>query len=161
MRLASADACKAMMIDSNVPGTLARIRYGYFPCKNKIEKAAELSALGVPPHSASSAEMAVYNMHASQLRAIGCHVGASEPRSFRGVQVQVGPTIVLTPSFAPCFTLMQSKFAQPEKVSITSRSSLVIIGANIQIDHLELGEQLTCSLFAARHSRLELLTYAS
>merc|ERR1719271_1744214 len=34
---------------------------GYFPCKNDIVSAAKLSASGVPPHSASTSEMAVYH----------------------------------------------------------------------------------------------------
>ena len=49
---------------------------GYFPCKNDIISAAKLSASGVPPHSASSSEMAVYHF-----RILGCTQINARPAS--------------------------------------------------------------------------------
>lgn len=42
--------------------------FGYFPCKNDIVTGAALSARGVPPQTAATAEMAVYGMHGAMLR---------------------------------------------------------------------------------------------
>ena len=112
--------------------------YGYYPCKNDILSAAKLSASGVPPGSASSAEMAVYRMHAAQLRAMGCVVGGAASRSFRGVEVECGASIVLAPTFAPCYTLLRPKLSTPARVRISSKSSLVVRGADVTIEHLEL-----------------------
>lgn len=111
---------------------------GYFPCKNSLKDAQDLSKKGVPPHSASTSEMAVYHLHAQSLRTLGASVGEAAPRSFQSVEVMAGPAIVLAPSFAPCFTLLAAKLPTPSNVSITSRSSLVIKGAKVTIERLEL-----------------------
>ena len=42
--------------------------YGYYPCKNDIATAAALSAGGLPPYAAATAEFAVYNAHAVRRR---------------------------------------------------------------------------------------------
>ena len=132
-----------------VPSTqkVAWTRYpqwlGYFPCKNHIVAAAKLSADGVPPHSASSSEMAVYHFHAQALRTLGASVGEAAPRTFRGVGVDVGAAIVLAPSFAPCFTLLKEKLPNPSQISITSKSTLVVRGEKVIIEQLELDGALT------------------
>ena len=112
--------------------------YGYFPCKNDIVSAAALSAKGVPPHSAATSEMAVYHMHATALATLGATLGAPVARTFRGVGVDVGAAVVLAPSFAPCFTLLAEKLPTPAQLTISARSTLVVRGADIEIDKLAL-----------------------
>jgi len=137
------DYAKTVPAGQTVGWTRYPIEFGYFPCKNDIRTSARLSAAGVPPHSASTAEMAVYAMHASALRRLGVSTADPEVRSFRGVKVEVGPSIVLWPSFAPCTTLLRAKLPTPELISISQRSTLVIRGENIVIESLKLDGALT------------------
>ena len=111
---------------------------GYFPTKNDIVSAAKLSASGVPPHSASSSEMAVYHLHAQSMRTLGCDVGPPRNATYRGVSVSASPAIVLDPSFAPCLTLLKAKLPSPQKVSISAGSTLVVSGEAIVIEQLTL-----------------------
>ena len=115
---------------------------GYFPCKNDIVSAAKLCADGVPPHSASSAEMAVYHLHAQMLRTLGATVAAPAQRTFRGVDVEVGPAVVLAPSFAPCFTLLAAELPTPRAISIAAGSTLLVRGDAVRIEQLTLSGAL-------------------
>jgi hypothetical protein len=72
--------------------------------------------------------MAVYHMHATQLRLLGATVGAPVAASYRGVQLERGPAVVLDPSFAPCFSLLKAKLPTPQQLSVSSRSTLLIKG---------------------------------
>jgi UDP-sugar pyrophosphorylase len=131
------DYVKTVPAHHRVAWTRYPLWLGYFPCKNDIVSAAKLSDAGVPPHSASTSEMAVYHHHAQQLRVLGASVGAPIERSFRGVKVAAGPSVVLAPSFAPCFTLLAEK-VHGKGVSISARSSLVVRGEKVRIERLEL-----------------------
>ena len=133
------DYVKTVRPSHKVGWTRYPIEFGYFPCKNDIVSAAKLSAQGIPPGSASSAEMAVYHMHATQLRILGAAaVAPPEPASYRGVGVQRGPAIVFAPSFAPCFTLLAAKLPSPAALRVSVRSTLVVRGADVRIEALEL-----------------------
>ena len=152
----SATRLECMMQDyvKTVPASqkVAWTRYppwqGYFPCKNDIVSGAKLSASGVPPHSASSSEMAVYHLHAECLRTLGCAVGPPTDQVYRGVSVSVGPAVVLAPSFAPCYTLLPYKMPNPEKVSVSSRSTLLISGEGVLIEQLTLDGALVLDVEA-------------
>ena len=134
------------------------IEYGYFPCKNDIVSAAKLSASGVPPHSASSAEMAVYHMYTTMLVTLGATLGPPTQRTFRQVEVSVGPSIVLHPSFAPCFTCLADKMPSPSAISISSSSSLVVRGEEIVIEHLHLEGSLVIDVADGGSLRIVSLT---
>ena len=112
--------------------------FGYYPAKNDIVSAAKLSAQGVPPHSASSSEFAVYEMHATSLRLLGAAVAPPTRRTFRGVGVDAGPAVVLAADFAPCLSLLRAKLPTPKDISVTARSTLVVRGAAVEIHSLEL-----------------------
>ena len=77
-------------------------------------------------------------MHAQSLRTLGGSVAPAAPRSFRGVGVDVGPSVVLAPSFAPCFTLLREKLPTPGKIAISATSTLVVKGEEVVIEALEL-----------------------
>ena len=49
---------------------------------------------------------------------------------------QVGPSIVLEPRFAPCFSVLKDKLLTPSKIRVTARSSLVVRGADIVIEEV-------------------------
>ena len=83
--------------------------WGYFPSKNDRLTAAQLSAKGIPPYSAATAEFALYNAHASALRALGAEVAPPQPRSFHGVTVPLGPP---RPPLPPCSATPPSENAR-------------------------------------------------
>lgn len=132
------DFAKTVLPHHRVSFTQYPLDFGYFPCKNDIVTAARLSAQGVPPHSASTAEFAVYRMHASALRRLGAAVEPPVPRQFRGVTVEAGATIVLEPSFAPCITILAGRLPSPASVRISRRSALVVRGSGVTIHSLVL-----------------------
>jgi len=109
---------------------------GYFPCKNDIVSGAALSAKAVPPHTASSSEMAVYHLHAESLRTAGASVAPPANRTFRGVTVSVGPSVVFAPTFAPCYTALKAKLQSPEKVKVSARSTLIVSGEQVTIEQM-------------------------
>ena len=152
------DYVKSALPAHKVAWTRYPLWQGYFPCKNDIVSAAKLSASGVPPHSASSSEMAVYHLHARSLRTIGADIGEASERSFRGVRVEVGPAIVLAPSFAPCFTLLQAKLPSPSQIKVSARSTLVVSGADVIIEQLDLDGALVLEVAPGGKLRVISLT---
>eukprot|EP00967_Tisochrysis_lutea_P072521 scaffold96707_cov33-Tisochrysis_lutea.AAC.2 len=132
------DFAKTMLPHHRVGWTEYPLEFGYFPCKNDIVTAAKLSAQGVPPHSASTAEFAVYAMHAAALRCLGASVDAPVRRSYRGVRVNAGAAIVLEPSFAPCTTILSSRLPSPTQIRISRSSALIVRGAGVLIRSLVL-----------------------
>ena len=55
-----------------------------------------------------------------------------------GIKVLEPPRIVFSPSFAPTLDVARTRFASPSRVSITSRSTLVLDGAGIRVKRLSL-----------------------
>jgi len=132
------DYVKTVPPEQTVAWTRYPLEFGYHPCKNDILSAARLSAQGIPPGCASTSEMAVYHMHATQLRLLGAEVGPPQPASYRGVAVERGPAVVLDASFAPCFSLLEPKLPSPQRVRVSARSALVVSGRDVVIEALEL-----------------------
>merc|ERR1712032_1374238 len=62
----------------------------------------------------------------------------ADPVVYSGIKVVPGPAVVLTPDFVCCPGDLKVKIPSPEKVSITSRSTLVVKGAGVVIESLEL-----------------------
>ena len=155
------DYVKTVNEGQTVGWTRYPLEYGYFPCKNDIVTGAGLSAKGVPPATAASAEMAVYNMHATSLRRLGAAVAPPLPKSYRGVEVPVGPSVVLLPSFAPCLTALAAKLPSPAAIEISARSTLVVRGADVVIERLKLDGALIIDVADGASLRIESLHVAN
>ena len=110
--------------------------FGYFPCKNDIATAARLSAEGVPPYAAATAEMALYNAAAALLRSFGASVPPPVERSFHGVTCPFGPAIALHPSFAPCPSVLRQRLPTPSALRLSARSTLAVKGRGVVIESL-------------------------
>jgi len=132
------DYVKTVPPSHKVGWTRYPIEFGYFPCKNDIVSAAKLSATGVPPGSASTAEMAVYHMHATELRLLGAQIPPPQPVSYRGVGCMLSAAVVLDPSFAPCYSVLATKLPSPAKLRLSVKSHLVVTGTDIVLEQLEL-----------------------
>ena len=111
----------------------------FSPVKNSLKEAAAKSAKGLPPHSAASGEHDVFRANADALRLVGARLAWEEQKlHFGGVSFAAGAHVVLSPSFAPTLAVLKSRFSSPARVSVTRRSTLVVEGAGVTIDSLEL-----------------------
>jgi len=111
----------------------------FSPVKNSLKEAAAKSAKGLPPHSAASGEHDVFRANADALRLVGASLAWEEQQlHFGGVSFAAGAHVVLSPSFAPTLAVLKSRFSSPARVSVTRRSTLVVEGAGVTVDALEL-----------------------
>ncbi|CAM9713899.1 unnamed protein product [Chrysoparadoxa australica] len=109
----------------------------FSPAKNSLDAGAESAASGVPPGTASTAEAEYYEQCVRRLQAsTGAKIEASGRVEFEGVPFDLPPRVVLSPSFAVCSEDLEKKVSAGLKVS--SRSTLVIDGADIYLEDLEL-----------------------
>jgi UDP-sugar pyrophosphorylase len=109
----------------------------YSPCKNNTADAAASVAAGVPAGCALTAESDQLHVHAELLSLLGAKVGQGATQSYLGISAPLLPALVLHPSFAIYASELTSRFPTPERVSISSRSSLVVSG-NVIIESLSL-----------------------
>ena len=72
------------------------------------------------------------------LRSIGCTVEDAAEVSYNGIKVVPGPAIVIKSKVACCPAELKKLFPSPEKVKISSRSTLVITGTGVTIESLDL-----------------------
>lgn len=114
----------------------------FSPAKNSLEAGAKAAQSGTPPATASSAEFDFFAANARKLAQAGAHVGPSSETSYAGVPLTTGPVIVLSPSFAITHAELVEKL-DSSKISISSRSSLVVDGEGVYFEGLELDGSLT------------------
>lgn len=138
--------CRMQDISSVLSGRDAlKVGYTCVPtehCFSPVDTTAENGSIrqrtGLSPRCASSAEADQYAAHTKLMRSIGCVIEDSGTQTFHGVTVAVGPQIVIKPD-AACFPSdYATLFPNPEKIKISSRSSLVVSGPGIVIESLEL-----------------------
>jgi UDP-sugar pyrophosphorylase len=118
--------------------TQAAAEICFSPVKNALSDGAALQASGTPAGTAATGEADQYTAQRIFLRNIGVKVEDAQPVLYSGIKVVPGPAIVLKPDFACCPGELKMKFPTPEKVTISSRSTLVVRGAGVSIESLEL-----------------------
>mmetsp|Transcript_17208 Transcript_17208/g.58174 ORF Transcript_17208/g.58174 Transcript_17208/m.58174 type:complete len:820 (+) Transcript_17208:94-2553(+) len=137
------DFSRTLPPDKRVGFTTLPQWLSYSPVKNDSDAAAAAARGGALPACAASGEADLYFAHAELLRLVGCTVARAPPRATAaGVEVSLGPQIVIDPSFATCFEDLRAKFPQPSKVNITARSRLVLRGSDLTIRALDLDGSL-------------------
>mmetsp|Transcript_735 Transcript_735/g.2392 ORF Transcript_735/g.2392 Transcript_735/m.2392 type:complete len:429 (-) Transcript_735:28-1314(-) len=110
---------------------------GYTPVKNSPKDARAKVAAGSPSHSATAGEFDVYRCGCKLLELAGATVEVGAKASYNGIEVEGWPMVVLSPDFATCLADVRSK-VKGDSVKVTGRSTLIIEGEGVQIDHLEL-----------------------
>jgi len=100
----------------------------FSPVKNATADGVALQEKGTHPGCAASGEADQYGACRKILRSIGVKVTDSEPETYKGVSVVLGPEIVIAPGSMCCPGEYREVFPHPEQVSISARSSLVIKG---------------------------------
>jgi UDP-sugar pyrophosphorylase len=118
--------------------TQAAAEICFSPVKNAVVDGAALQAKGTPAGTAATGEADQYAAQRLFLRNIGVKVDDAKPVVYNGIEVVPGPCIVLKPDFACCPGELKVKFPTPEKVRISSRSTLVVRGSGVTIESLDL-----------------------
>ena len=109
----------------------------FSPAKNNLEAGAKGISSGVPPATASSAEMEFYRSHALKLKAAGAQVQDGEITTFAAIPLESGPRVILSPSLALTTTELRSKLVG-SSVKVSGRSTLVLDGEHIKVKSLDL-----------------------
>lgn len=112
----------------------------FAPAKNNTAEAKEIQKNTGNASSPGSSEMARYLCYRRQLRAAGVIVDEGKDTSFQGIQAKSGARVVLSPSFGITSAEVRSKFQPTEdsKITISSKSTLILDGEGITIGGLDL-----------------------
>jgi len=110
----------------------------FSPVKNAAVDGVALQAKGTPAGTAATGESDQYTAQRIFLQSHGCQVTEADPTSYSGIEVVPGPAIVLKPDFVCCPGDLKTKFPCPEKIMITSRSTLIVKGSGVVIESLNL-----------------------
>jgi UDP-sugar pyrophosphorylase len=128
----NADECK------KVGFTQVAAELCFSPVKNSVADGAALQEKCSPPGSALTGEADQYTAQRIMMRARGCKVEDAAPETYNGVTAIVGPCIVLKPDFVCCPGEYETKFPTPDKVKISSRSTLIVRGPGVIVESLDL-----------------------
>ncbi|KAG6959743.1 hypothetical protein JG688_00009948 [Phytophthora aleatoria] len=112
----------------------------YSPCKNDAASASEKVKNDIPPQCASSAEHEVFAINRLKLKALGVSMPKeTKLKSWLDIPVDCsGPQIVFGSGFALSQATLAKKFTNPSAINITARSTLIVEGADVTFDALEL-----------------------
>ncbi|KAF4145384.1 UTP--glucose-1-phosphate uridylyltransferase domain-containing protein [Phytophthora infestans] len=112
----------------------------YSPCKNDAASASEKVKNDVPPQCASSAEHEIFAINRLKLKTLGVTMPKEiKLKSWLDIPVDCsGPQIVFGSGFALSQTTLAKKFINPSAISITARSTLIVEGAEVTFDALDL-----------------------
>ncbi|MEE9369223.1 MAG: UTP--glucose-1-phosphate uridylyltransferase [Pontiella sp.] len=109
--------------------------WSFSPNKNNVTDAAAKIASGGPADASATAESDFYASGRARLKVAGMKIEEAGEERILGVPFGLGPKVILRPSFA--MSLAEGR----EKVfggSISGESTLIIEGADITLDHVEL-----------------------
>ncbi|KAG1704658.1 hypothetical protein DVH05_005587 [Phytophthora capsici] len=112
----------------------------YSPCKNDAASASEKVKNDIPPQCASSAEHEVFAINRLKLSTLGVPLPKeTKPKSWLDIPVNCsGPQIVFGSGFALSQTTLAKKFTNPSAINLSARSTLIVEGADVTFDTLEL-----------------------
>lgn len=110
----------------------------FSPVKNSVPDGASLQAKGIAAGTAATGEADQYAATRIMLRSIGCTVEDADVVNYNGIEVVPGPAIVFKSRAACCPGELKSLFPSPDKIKISPRSTLVVAGAGVTIESLEL-----------------------
>ena len=128
-------------LDSSAPVgyTIVTGTTTFSPVKTNLADARVKSKEGMPTYSAASGEADAYASGRELLEAAGVPKFSTAQTELSGVRVPLGARVVIDPSFAVGLTAWREKLISPKKVTITSKSTLLLEGdlSGLSIDELE------------------------
>lgn len=110
----------------------------FSPVKNSVADGIKLQEKGIAAGTAATGEADQYAATRLIMKSIGCKIDEAKVVNYNGIKVVPGPRIVLKPDVVCCPGEYRIKFPTPEKVKISSRSTLVIRGPGVTIESLDL-----------------------
>ena len=110
----------------------------FSPVKNATADGVKLQAAGTQPGTAAMGEADQYGALRKIMRSVGCTIEDAEPETHLGISAVLGPAIVIKPDFCFCPGEYKTKFPDPERVKISSRSTLIVRGSGVVIESLDL-----------------------
>lgn len=110
----------------------------YSPVDTSSKDGVTLQQKGLKPRCIESGEADQYAAHAHMMRLIGCNVEEKESQTFNGIDVAIAPQIIIHPDVALFASDYSKLFPYPERIKISSRSSLVVSGSQVTIESLTL-----------------------
>lgn len=137
------DYPKSLSAEASVGFTVFDNWVGYSPVKNSPADGVGKFKGGNPTHTATSGEMELYGCGAKLMTLAGASVAAAEDVSFNDIVVPAGPRVVLHPTFACTFDELKGKVSG-EAVKVTTPGSVLVVeGAGVKLESLELDGALT------------------
>jgi UDP-sugar pyrophosphorylase len=110
----------------------------FSPVKNSTDDGMQLQKAGLQPGTAASGEADQYAAYRIMMNVIGCNVEAAKTERYHDIAITPGPAVVLKPDFACCLSELKAKFPYPDRVHISSRSTLFVRGSGVVIESLTL-----------------------
>jgi len=146
------DYPRTIPASSRVGFTLLEVWVAYSPVKNSPAEAAVKARAGNPSHSATTGELDIYRANGNIFRHFGAQVDDPLKTSFNGIDVELPPRIVWSPSFACTLEeLTQKVDFEKSAVRVSQRSTLVLQGSGIAIQGLDLdGALVVCACEGAK-----------
>ena len=117
----------------------------FSPCKNNLAEARVKSSSGLDAWGAFTAEVDFYNQNANILSQLGINVEPATDVVMSGVSAKMTAMIWLSPGFVAPLSKLPSHFPTPQQVNISRRSCLIINGAQVKINQLNLDGALVIS----------------
>ena len=110
----------------------------FSPVKNSVPDGVKLQEKGIAAGTAATGEADQYAAARIIMKKMGCDIEDAAPVNYNGIKVVPGPAIVIKPDFACCPGEFSIKLPSPEKIKISSRSTLVVRGPGVTIESLDL-----------------------
>jgi UDP-sugar pyrophosphorylase len=107
----------------------------FSPLKNKLCDGAKIFSEGKPADSATSAENDLYAFNRERLTLAGMKVASPQPRPLKGIPFKDGAKVVLSQEFL----IMNGGYLNKIRSgSISNRSVLLINGANVYLENVDI-----------------------
>jgi UDP-sugar pyrophosphorylase len=130
------DYPRSLSADARVGFTVLDVWAAFSPVKNNPKDATAKAKAGQPPASGASGELDQYGANTRILGMAGVHfVGEPQKAVFHGVEFNLPPRVFWTAGWAPTLAVLRSKVGS---VEISTRSVLIIEGADVQLRNLKL-----------------------
>jgi UDP-sugar pyrophosphorylase len=110
----------------------------FSPVKNSVVDGVNLQSKGIAAGTAATGEADQYAATRIMVRSLGCTVEDADEVDYNGIKVIPGPAIVIAPNVACCPGELKKVFSSPEKIKITSKSTLVVTSPGVVIESLDL-----------------------
>jgi UDP-sugar pyrophosphorylase len=150
------DYPKSLGPEANVGFSVVSGSVIFSPVKTNLVDARLKSKDGAPTYSAASGEADAYMSGCEMLKAAGVKLPRPTSTSLSGINVALGPRVVIDPTFAVGVAAWRRKLPTPTNVNLGPHSTLVLQGElrGLRIESLELSGTLVVRMCAGANVTL-------